>query len=380
MRYLIRVCSRWHIAALFWFVGLSLLVRLPFFFEAVIDWDESTFILVGQSLLDGHLPYTELWDLKPPFVAVAFAIFISLLGKSIASVRLAGALCVALTAWFTYITGRTIWTSRAGMIGGTLFVLIISLFPSGQAIMTEHVALLPLMGAAVVAITATKLTLRRLFWIGLWLTVATMVRLNLAYVTLVVGIFVVLMPLDKEGSFSQVLRTIALRGFAYATGSLLVIFATALPYIATSQFSVWWQSIVIASLSYSNSQMSLPAALYEHCQTIITTMAFAGGGLEVTLSSFSLAVVSGLVWVGGIVGVGISIVRWKTFLPMQRKGSLFLSCFFASIVFSLGQGVAELKDGSVGNGDIPELEIVNQQSNGMFEHLHRLGIAQRLAM
>lgn len=111
---LVKFCSRWDIAALLYFLFLSLLMRLPFFFEAVINWDESTFILVGQSLVDGHLPYTELWDIKPHFVAGAFALFILLLGESIASVRLAGALCVTLTAWFTYIIARTIWTPRTG--------------------------------------------------------------------------------------------------------------------------------------------------------------------------------------------------------------------------------------------------------------------------
>jgi hypothetical protein len=43
-------------------------------------------------------------------------------------------------------------------------------------------------------------------------------------------------------------------------------------------------------------------------------------------------------------------------------------------------GVAELKDESIGSRDIPELKIVNQQSNGMFKHLNRFGIAECLAM
>src|SRR5437899_2303518 len=37
----------------------------PFFFTG-IDGDESTFILTAQSVLDGHLPYTDFWDIKPP--------------------------------------------------------------------------------------------------------------------------------------------------------------------------------------------------------------------------------------------------------------------------------------------------------------------------
>ena len=48
----------------FLIVTTVVLSRLPFVAEYVIDWDESTFILMAQSLLNGHLPFTELWDLK----------------------------------------------------------------------------------------------------------------------------------------------------------------------------------------------------------------------------------------------------------------------------------------------------------------------------
>ncbi len=45
-------------------------MRLPFFFPAVIDWDESTYVLMGQSILDGHVPSIEQWDDKPPLAYV----------------------------------------------------------------------------------------------------------------------------------------------------------------------------------------------------------------------------------------------------------------------------------------------------------------------
>jgi hypothetical protein len=43
-------------------------------------------------------------------------------------------------------------------------------------------------------------------------------------------------------------------------------------------------------------------------------------------------------------------------------------------------GVAEKRDESGRNRNIPELELVQEQSNGMFQHLLWLGVAQRLAM
>jgi len=63
---------RIYFSVFVWFAG-----PLSIFFPAVIDWDESTFILMGQSIIDGHLPYVKLWDLKPPGAFAFYAFFIA---------------------------------------------------------------------------------------------------------------------------------------------------------------------------------------------------------------------------------------------------------------------------------------------------------------
>src|SRR5262245_31877775 len=78
---------------------LTLLVRFPFFFPASIDWDEASFVLIGQSLADGHLPYEQAWDVKPPLGFAFYAAVIRLLGHSVAAIRLGGTVCVAATAF-----------------------------------------------------------------------------------------------------------------------------------------------------------------------------------------------------------------------------------------------------------------------------------------
>jgi len=39
----------------------------------VLDWDESTFILMAANSLDGHLPFVEMFDVKPPGIFVLLA-------------------------------------------------------------------------------------------------------------------------------------------------------------------------------------------------------------------------------------------------------------------------------------------------------------------
>ena len=71
---------------------ITFFIRFPFFFRDYVDRDESTFILLGQSWANGFLPYTQLWDLKPPLTFAFFASIISVFGKSFIAIRFAGVL------------------------------------------------------------------------------------------------------------------------------------------------------------------------------------------------------------------------------------------------------------------------------------------------
>ncbi len=196
---------------------LSVFCRLPFFFESMIDWDESTFILVGQSIIDGHLPYTQLWELKPPFAFGFYALAILLFGKTIASVRFAGALVVAFTAFVTNRTTQQLSTVRAGRLAGVLTVLLLSVLPSGQAVMSEHVAVLP-MAIALYLLVKKGITTATVFYSGLLLSSAAMVRLNIAYSA--VGIGLCLLVIGFKQPLTQQIR----RGVAYGVGSAIPIF------------------------------------------------------------------------------------------------------------------------------------------------------------
>ena len=299
-------------------------LRFPFFFPAVINWDESTFILIGQSILDGHLPYTNLWDIKPPLAFVAYALFIALFGKSIISIRIAGILCVALVSFFVYLVGKTLWSSLAGIISGTLFIVFASLLPAGQATMTEQVALVPLVGALSLLVTR-KTTLLTLFFSGVLMAVASLIRLNLAYVTVIIGIFILFVkPINSKSSFVQ-------RGLAYGSGSFLVILLTYIPYGVTGYGKVWFSSVILAPLNYANSQLSVLEVLEvytKYVQKILTNVADNMFGISL------------LLWIGGLIGIGCIFLQWFNGSREKRLGLLWL-CLFA-----FGTGISVLKGGA----------------------------------
>src|SRR5262245_39202724 len=73
-----------------------LLTRLGSLHTEVIDWDESTFILMSADLLQGRLPYMGLFDNKPPMFFFVLAGAMKVFGDNLLVVRLFGAACIVL--------------------------------------------------------------------------------------------------------------------------------------------------------------------------------------------------------------------------------------------------------------------------------------------
>lgn len=266
-------------------IVITFFIRFPFFFPAIIDWDESTFILMGQSILDGHLPYTKLWDIKPPFAFFAYASFILIFGKTIAAIRLAGWLCTSLIAIMVYLIGRTIASRQSCFIGAILTLFGISFVAGGSATLTEHIALVPLMAAFSILAIRPNCNYWHIFLVGLLMNTASLVRLNLAYPTLLLGIYLALryFPNWKKMISSSC---------AYAGGSLFVFFISYFPYLVTGYSRIWWQSVILAPLNYASDQYSILNSLGK----------LVNGIVESSDIRFTFPVILCL-WLGGFCGV-----------------------------------------------------------------------------
>ena len=72
----------------FVFICITFFLRISSFFQSVINWDESLYLLMASSILDGHIPYSVVWDIKPPGIYVLFSLAQILFGHSISSIRI----------------------------------------------------------------------------------------------------------------------------------------------------------------------------------------------------------------------------------------------------------------------------------------------------
>ncbi len=226
---------------------VSLFVRLPFFFRDYIDRDESTFILMAQSWVDGNLPYTELWDLKPPVNFLFFAVIIYIFGKSFIAIRFAGVLIVASTAFFSSKIAAITSTKKVALWIGIVCVALQSMIGSLQGVMSEHVCMFFFMPALYLLIKKRKW--HQFALAGILMGLAVMTKLNVAYTVLILGLYFIFSLLKNKQYLAAFSNSIA-----YGLGILLVLFMTFLPYYDQSIGDTWWNSVVLASLEYAGAR------------------------------------------------------------------------------------------------------------------------------
>ncbi|ALM08687.1 glycosyltransferase [Sediminicola sp. YIK13] len=241
---------------------LAFVIRAPFFFRDYIDRDESTFILMGQSWVEGHLPYTELWDLKPPMTFLFFAGIIYAFGKSFIAIRVFGTLVVAITSFFTYKIGKEIGGPKLGLCTAIACTALQSLFGSLQGVMSEHLSVAFLMPAIFIILKYNKY-----YWYGLagiLLGLTVMTKLNLAYAVLILGLFLFYRSF-VEKQLKQGFQNLIFLGL----GAILVILLTILPYYQNGITALWWQSVILAPLEYAAANRGSLLDVIPTCLIII---------------------------------------------------------------------------------------------------------------
>jgi hypothetical protein len=209
-------------------------------------------------------------------------------GKSIVAIRAAGALCLLGAVWWTFRSGERLWNRTTGFLAACFTVIYVTRAPSGGIVMSELVALPGLMLATSLVL---KLDYRKrdLFFAGVGVSVASLMRMNLAYAAVAAGLFLTCRLVKLRG-----LRNSAAPLGMYVAGGLLPLVLIVLPYLFTGQLKLFIDSVFLAPLSYVSARKSpFEAALkilgsFRNKESIPLLLGFiAALGLWCRPSSFS---------------------------------------------------------------------------------------------
>ena len=153
----------------------------------VIDMDEAAFILMATHVLDGHLPYVEFFDFKPPMMFLLIAGAMWAFGESLLVVRLFGAFCL----WTSCIVVFSIAAHHAARMPAALAVsllIAVQSVPYGQYTSYELPASAALMGALWFFVVPRRSSFS-FAAAGLLMSLATLTRSNLLVVPVAFGLW-----------------------------------------------------------------------------------------------------------------------------------------------------------------------------------------------
>lgn len=174
-------------------LGLGLFVFFTQFYSIgteVINWDESDFILMGESYYKGNLPYVELWDLKPPVHFIYIGTFFKLFKPSLLSARLAGDLIIFLTALLLYIIAKKVFKNYEAIFVPILYISLVS-FEFAQPTMTEYLSTFFII---ISVLFFEKKSSKNIFFSGIFTSLAVFTRTNTAFVWIVFFILLIFTP------------------------------------------------------------------------------------------------------------------------------------------------------------------------------------------
>jgi hypothetical protein len=231
-------------AEIFLFLA-TLFIRFPFFFRDYIDRDESTFILMGQSIADGYLPYDRLWDLKPPLLFYLFAVIEKIFPHSFVAVRFFGVIVIFLSAILLMKIARQADLKNAFLIA-VGYVVLSSEFGSLQGVMSEHLAVFfMLLGLLFFLRRRNNLDL---IIAGIAWGCAILCKLNYAYAIVLLFLFYII-DQYRNRNLRQAIASVVVMASAF----LLPIVLMAVPFVIQEKTELFINSVFLAPLKYASA-------------------------------------------------------------------------------------------------------------------------------
>ena len=219
---------------------------LPFLGEPLFA-DEAVYSVIGRGLLDGQLPYRDLFDNKPPVLYGWFALSFLLFGEEPWAPRLLAAAVLAGTAALVHMQARLLFSRRAAYGVSVAFGATGALATLTADATSEIFMLLPMTASLV----ATTIAIRRRR--GRWLLLAGVLG-GLALMTkpvalwngLALAAFILIWGWRTYEGLWPRLRPAVLLAAGAAAGSALAV----LPMMLTGTFDELFDAIVTFPMQY----------------------------------------------------------------------------------------------------------------------------------
>jgi hypothetical protein len=182
--------SSWPILfgpVLFGLLAFALLVRAQTFNNPVLGFDEQFYLLVGDRMLHGAVPYVDIFDRKPIGLFLIYAAIRELGGDGFIQYKLVACGFVALTALLIYRAAQPISSAFAASVAASLYILWLNV-TGGEGGQAQVFYNLPMLMAAMLT-WRTARTGRRIVALGCAAMLLVGIAIQIKYTVIFEGLF-----------------------------------------------------------------------------------------------------------------------------------------------------------------------------------------------
>lgn len=116
--------------------------------------DQGMYANIGRGILQGKIPFVDLWDIKPPAIYYIYALAIAIFGPGAAALRVIDLLTVPLTAAGLYLLAARLSARRAALLAVVLFYVFYFTETFASLTQSDAVVTLPMTWAVVCVLRA----------------------------------------------------------------------------------------------------------------------------------------------------------------------------------------------------------------------------------
>lgn len=117
-----------ELPVLLFIAACSLLIRIWWMNNPVVDHDEQFYSYVATGMLDGQVPYVDVWDRKPLGLFLLYEGAHALLGRGAFAYLAMANLFACLGAWLAYRMTAVLADRRTGWVAALLYLLAMTVF------------------------------------------------------------------------------------------------------------------------------------------------------------------------------------------------------------------------------------------------------------
>lgn len=233
----------------------ALVILLPFSPRAtsVPRRDSGVFLYIGERILDGEIPYQNVWDHKPPFIFYLNALGLSLTPESRWGVWFIEAISLSVAIAFGLVMIRRVFGILPAIFASALWVMTLQFVIQGGNLTTEYT--LPMQFAALflaTRITTGKASLLRWFIVGLLGGIAFFTKQT------AIGIWIaIFLTITIDRIYRKQLGVYIQEITAIGAGALLVAAFWIAWFSAAGALEDFWDAAFRYNLVYSLSKSTL---------------------------------------------------------------------------------------------------------------------------